>query len=92
MVEKSEVKTVWPRFYKTIQNQFQTIIKKVQTDNGGELLSLKYFFLENAIIHKTTMLYTQQNRRVEWKQHIFNVARAFLFQSGLPIFFFFFFG
>lgn len=59
----------------------------MRTDDGGEFLALKDFFLENGIIHQTTILYTsQQNGRVEPKYHLIpNVAHVLLFQSNLPV-------
>lgn len=60
MAEKSKVKTIFPHFFKTIQSQFQTTIKNMRTNDGGEFLALKDLFFENGIIHQTTIPYTSQ--------------------------------
>lgn len=43
MSKKSEIKIILPHFYKTIQTEFQTTIKNVHTNNGGEISSSKRF-------------------------------------------------
>jgi hypothetical protein len=54
-----------------VQTQFNTYIKIVRSDNGGEYLfsGLCTYFNEPEIIHQTTCANTpQQNRVPEWKK------------------------
>ena len=82
---KVEVKTHIENFVALVENQFETTIKCIRSDNGPEFL-LRNFFSSKGILHQTSCVYTpQQNGRVESKhQHILNVARALMFQSKIP--------
>ncbi|WVZ20696.1 hypothetical protein V8G54_008018 [Vigna mungo] len=82
---KAEVKTVLPKFIIFIENQFDTKLKRIRSDNGKEFF-LNDFFSSKGIFHETSCIESpQQNGIVERKhQHILNVARALLFQSHLP--------
>nr|KYP36109.1 Retrovirus-related Pol polyprotein from transposon TNT 1-94 [Cajanus cajan] len=82
---KSEVKTHVHNFINLVENQYETKVKCIRSDNGPEFF-LRDFFNSKGIIHQTSCVYTpQQNGRVERKhQHILNVARALMFQSKLP--------
>jgi len=82
---KSEVKIQVQNFISLIENQFDSKIKCIRTDNGPKFF-LKDFFASKGIIHHTNCVYTpQQNGRVERKhQHNLNVARALMFQSQYP--------
>ncbi|KAG7529442.1 Ribonuclease H-like superfamily [Arabidopsis thaliana x Arabidopsis arenosa] len=61
-------------------------VKVVRSDNGGEFMGLRSYFLEEGIMHQKSCVYTpQQNGRVERKhRHILNVARSLMFQATLP--------
>ncbi|XP_071693195.1 uncharacterized protein [Rutidosis leptorrhynchoides] len=58
-------------------------------DNGTEFVNSKVndFVLSNGIVHQTSCAYTpQQNGLVERKhRHLLNVARAIMFQGGIPL-------
>lgn len=86
MRNKSDVKTVFPAFLTHVQTQFNTIVKKVRSDNAPELAFTELFQCK-GIIHQFSCAYTpQQNSVVERKhQHLLNVARALLFQSNVPL-------
>ncbi|XP_071687657.1 uncharacterized protein [Rutidosis leptorrhynchoides] len=76
-------------FVQLLENQFTKRIKIIRSDNGTEFLNNKMadFLKTKGIIHQTTCAYTpQQNGVVERKhRHLLNVARALMFQGGLPL-------
>ncbi|CAL8173718.1 unnamed protein product [Prunus armeniaca] len=59
----------------------------IRTDNGGEFYSLRNFFADHGVVFQTSCVYTpEQNGVVECKhRHLFEIARAFRFQSHLPL-------
>lgn len=71
------------------QNQFDTKIKVVRTDNGIEFLnhSCQQFFSSQGIIHQNTYPCTsQENGRVEIKhKYLLLITRAIQFQASLPL-------
>ena len=87
LLAKSEVGKVLQNFCAYTERQFNKRVKEVRSDNGSEFMCLSSFFREKGIIHQTSCVATpQQNGRVERKhRHILNVARALLFQAGLPV-------
>ncbi|KAJ9538263.1 LOW QUALITY PROTEIN: hypothetical protein OSB04_030996 [Centaurea solstitialis] len=89
MKGKDEVYENIVSFTNMIQTQFHKCIKNFRTDNGTEFVNHKFsqFTKGMGIIHQTSCVYTpQQNGVVERKhRHLLNVARALLFQSGLPL-------
>jgi len=56
---KSEVKIQVQNFISLIENQFDSKIKCIRTDNGPEFF-LKDFFASKGIIHHTNCVYTPQ--------------------------------
>ncbi|XP_071714161.1 uncharacterized protein [Rutidosis leptorrhynchoides] len=76
-------------FVNLIQNQFNKKVKVLRSDNGTEFVNGKMinFVKTKGIIHQTSCAYTpQQNGVVERKhRHLLNVARALMFQGGLPL-------
>jgi transposase InsO family protein len=91
MKHKSQTTNVLVNFYKMIETQFNTKIKRIRSDNGTEFTNSKVqtFLMDKGILHETSCVATpQQNARVERKhRHILNVARALRFQANLPIHF-----
>ena len=82
---KAEVQINIQNFIKLVENQFDTDVKCIRSDNSPEFF-LNNFFASKGILHQRSCVETpQQNRRVERKhQHSLNVARALMFQSNLP--------
>ena len=89
MKGKDEVYENVISFYNLLQTQFHKRIKIFRSDNGTEFTNNKFskFVNDFGILHQTSCVYTpQQNGVVERKhRHLLNVARALLFQSGLPL-------
>jgi len=85
---KYDVPSHIPNFIQLIQNQHNVTPKIIRSNNESEFL-LSEFYASHGIIHQKSCVETPpQNGRVERKhQHILNVARALLFQSKLPNFF-----
>ena len=86
---KDEVFEYIVSFFNMLQTQFHQTVKIVRSDNSTEFVNTKFknFANEKGIIHQTSCIYTpQQNGVVERKhRHLLNVARALMFQSGLPL-------
>lgn len=86
MQAKSDVLHLFPEFYAIIQNQFQTSIKEVQSDNAPDLFFTDFFKTKGIFSYHSCIDRPQQNSVVEMKhQHLLNVAKALLFQSNVPI-------
>lgn len=84
---KSEVFSKFLQFYKYVETQFNTRIKALQCDNGGEYQNteLQTFFLSNGIQFRFTCPHTsQQNGKSERMiRTINNSIRCLLFQAHL---------
>ncbi|XP_076956093.1 uncharacterized protein LOC143631129 [Bidens hawaiensis] len=69
--------------------KFDKTIKIIRSDNGSEFVNhqVQHFLRQNGVIHHTYCTHTpQQNGVVERKhRHLLNVARALLFQGGIPL-------
>uniref|UniRef100_A0A2N9F5X2 Integrase catalytic domain-containing protein n=1 Tax=Fagus sylvatica TaxID=28930 RepID=A0A2N9F5X2_FAGSY len=86
---KSEAHTNLLHFFALVQTQFNTMVKKIHTDNGQEFLETKLqsYFQNHGIIHERTCVETpQQNGVAEHKhRHLLNIARSLRFQAHLPL-------
>ncbi|XP_019260646.1 PREDICTED: uncharacterized protein LOC109238613 [Nicotiana attenuata] len=75
-------------FVTMIENQFNTSIKTIRSDNGLEFTSPEAlsFYQSKGIIHQKTCPYTPQQNGVVEKKHTYllETARALMFQSKLP--------
>jgi hypothetical protein len=85
MKTKAEARQNVVNFIQLIENQYNSKVKNVRSDNGPEFL-MPNFYNSKGIIHQTSCVESpQQNGRVERKhQHILKVGRALLYQSNLP--------
>ncbi|KAJ0547538.1 putative RNA-directed DNA polymerase [Helianthus annuus] len=76
-------------FYELLLTQFKKRVKIFRSDNGTEFVNnqMSSFLRGKGVLHQTTCAYTpQQNGVVERKhRHLLNIARALMFQGGLPL-------
>ncbi|GJZ71494.1 putative RNA-directed DNA polymerase [Tanacetum coccineum] len=76
-------------FYNLVKTQFGKVVKIFRSDNGTKFVNKRFndFAKLHGVLHQTTCAYTpQQNGVAERKhRHLLNVARALMFQEGLPV-------
>ena len=91
MKEKSEVNHIFQKFHIMVQNQFNAQIQVFKTDNAREYFKshLESYLSHHGIIHTSSCVDTpQQNGVAERKnRHFLEVARALLFTSNMPKYF-----
>jgi transposase InsO family protein len=82
LVDKSDVFDIFKSFIKRVQNEFETTIKKVRSDNGSEFKNTRVDELcdEYGIKHQFSTKYTpQSNGLVERKNKtLIDIARLIL--------------
>ncbi|CAM8993843.1 unnamed protein product [Rhodiola kirilowii] len=85
---KSETTDIIIGMFHMVATQFGKAIKRFRSDNGGEFFNNKLtsFLQSKGCIHQSSCPYTpQQNGLAERKnRHILEVARALMFEAGLP--------
>ncbi|KAJ9552519.1 hypothetical protein OSB04_016564 [Centaurea solstitialis] len=88
MKNKSDVSTIVPHFLSLIQNQFNTTVKVIRSDNGKEYFNqiLSPILQSKGIIHQSTCPDTPlQNGVAERKnRHLLETTRALLFERKVP--------
>ncbi|KAJ9561371.1 hypothetical protein OSB04_006531 [Centaurea solstitialis] len=88
LTDKSEASNTFKIFHTMVQNQFQTTIHTLRTDNGREYFnsSLGTYLSDHGIIHQSSCPNTpQQNGISERKnRHLLEVARALMFTMHIP--------
>ncbi|KAK9144280.1 hypothetical protein Sjap_004183 [Stephania japonica] len=84
---KSDAVKAFIHFKTMVENQFQTTIKRVQSDWGGEFRSFKPILDYHGIIFQHSCPHThEQNGRAERKhRHIVEMSLVLLAQSQLPM-------
>lgn len=84
---KSEVSNIILQHVKFIERQFDTKVKALQCDMGGEFTVLQKMFKDLGIQIRFSCPYThQQNGVIERKhQHITEIGLTLLAQSSLPM-------
>ncbi|KAM1541869.1 hypothetical protein ACFX15_011235 [Malus domestica] len=83
LVNKSEAVSAFIKFHAFVSNQFNTAIKCLQTDGGGEYMS-KVFgdFLESkGIVHRISCPYTPQQNGISERKHRHLVETALTLMS-----------
>ena len=61
---KSQVSEVFQRFKVLVENRFQSKIKTLYTDNGGEYIALTAFLAANGISHYTSPPHTPEHNGI----------------------------
>ncbi|PKU81153.1 Retrovirus-related Pol polyprotein from transposon TNT 1-94 [Dendrobium catenatum] len=88
LMQKSDVFYKFLEFQKMVERQFQTHIRKLRTDGGGEFINNKFktHLKSQGIIHQFTCPYTPaQNGVAERKhRHITETTRILLIDASLP--------
>ena len=88
MNKKSDVKKLFKDFYTLIENQFQTKINILRTDNGKGFFNqyLGNFLIEKGIQHQSTCPYTPQQNSVSERKnrHLLEVSRALMLSMNVP--------
>lgn len=84
--DKSSVASVFPEFVQFIKTQYNSNIKAIRSDNAPELAFTSLMRTHGIVYFFSCPYSPQQNSVVERKnQHILNVSRALMFQSGIPL-------
>jgi len=83
---KSDVYPIFTQFVAMVERQFNTKLKSVQTDGGGEFRKLSSFFSSLGIIHRFSCPHTsEQNGLVERRhRHVVETGLTLLSQSSVP--------
>jgi histone deacetylase 1/2 len=84
---KADALAAFKQFNTLIQNQFQTIIKALQSDWGGEFRSFTSMLTSLGIIHRLTSPHTShQNGTVERKhRQIVEMGLTIMSQASIPL-------
>ena len=84
--QKSEVKEKFIHFKTFFEKQFDAVIKKWYTDNGGEYVAFSGYLQENGIVWESTAPYTPQQNGISERTNrkLMNMVRAMLSESALP--------
>jgi len=85
--QKSDVLSIFTQFQKLVENYFNSSIKSVQTDGGGEFIPVQKLLASKGISYRQTCPHTHhQNGRVERRhRHIVDTGLALLAHSNLPL-------
>jgi len=85
---KSDVCNVFRSFHHMIVTQFNTHIKVIRSDNGGEYFKTELIEFMNFkdILHQTTCPYSPQQNGVAKRKnrHILEVTRSLLIDGNVP--------
>nr|KYP33681.1 Retrovirus-related Pol polyprotein from transposon TNT 1-94 [Cajanus cajan] len=84
---KSYVSTIFPIFKSLVENQLNTKIKTLYTDNGGEDIKLRSFLQHHGITHLTTPPHTPEHNGLSERKHrhLLETARCLLHHASLPL-------
>ncbi|KAG7556653.1 Retrotransposon Copia-like N-terminal [Arabidopsis suecica] len=84
--QKSDVLHVFPGFIQLVETQYNSKVCSVRSDNANELKFTSLYMEKGIKSFHSCPETPEQNAIVERKhQHLLNVARALMFQSGIPL-------
>lgn len=84
----SEVPNILQSSFTLVETQLHIKIKSLKSDNGRQF-DIKDLYAFKGVIHQLSYIDTPQQNSVVERQHqnILNVARAFIFKSNIPLYF-----
>ena len=87
MKQKSEVLQIFIRFKTIVEKFFETNIKTIYSDNGGEYKALTIFLSSNGISHLTTPPHTPEHNGFSERRHlhIVETGLALLSHASIPL-------
>ena len=87
MTHKSNVQTNFLQFRNLVENKFNTKIKSLYSDNGGEYIGLKSYLSIHGISHYTTAPHIpQQNGMSERRtRHLVETSLTLLTDAHMPL-------
>ena len=87
MVKKSDVSTIFPKFKNFTETRFQTKIKSLYSNNGGEFITLRSFLSYSGISHYTTAPHTPQQNGVAERchRHLVETGLTLLHDASLDL-------
>jgi hypothetical protein len=66
---KSDVSLIFPKFKVIVENYFKKSIVSMYSDNGGEYVKLKEYFVTHGITHLTTPPHTSQHNGIAQRSY-----------------------
>lgn len=87
MSHKSSVQIIFPQFQNLVENIFNTKIKSLYSNNGGEYVALKNYLFVHGICHYIIAPHTlQQNGMSErWHRHLVEISLILLMDAHMPL-------
>ena len=82
---KSQIAATFIKFKELIENQFQTKITTLYSDNGGEYIALRPFLAQHGISHLTTPPHTPEHNCLSERRHrhIVETGLSFLTHASI---------
>lgn len=87
MATKSNVSSIFPQFKPLVKNHFNKKIKTLYSNNGGEFVTLIFFWSHHGITYYTIASYTTQQNEISECRHCYLVETGLmlLHDASLPL-------
>ena len=84
--QKSQVKDTFIAFKALVENRFQSKIRTLYSDNGGEFIALRQFLSTHGISHMTTPPHTPEHNGLSERKHrhIVETGLSLLTHASIP--------